>query len=73
MTGLEALQSVQYVEAKGKGFAVVPLEYWEAMVAWLESLEDLQVAQEALTELRKAGRDRERAGWLRWDDVRAEL
>jgi hypothetical protein len=26
MTGLEALQSVQYVEAKGKRFAVVPAE-----------------------------------------------
>ena len=35
MTGLEALQSVQYVEAKGRRFAVVPSEEWETLVEWL--------------------------------------
>jgi len=73
MTGLEALQSVQYVEAKGKRFAVVPAEDWQALIEWLESLEDLQLARQSLAELRQAGGDRERAGWLRWDDVREEL
>lgn len=73
MTGLEALQAVQYVEAKGKRFAVVPAEDWDSLIEWLETLEDLQVARSALAELRKAGGDRERAGWHRWEDVRDEL
>ena len=73
MTGLEALQNVQYVEAKGKKFAVVREEEWETLIEWLETLEDLQVAQTAAAELEKAGGDRERAGWLRWEDVRDEL
>jgi hypothetical protein len=73
MTGLEALQSVQYVEAQGKRFAVVPAEDWQVLIEWLEDLEDLQLARQSLAELRQAGGDRERAGWLRWDDVREEL
>jgi hypothetical protein len=73
MTGLEALQSVQYVEAQGKRFAVVPAENWQVLIEWLEDLEDLQLARRSLAELRQAGGDRERAGWLRWDDVREEL
>ena len=73
MTGLEALQSVQYVEAKGRRFAVVPSEEWETLVEWLETLEDLQAARTAFAELKKAGGDRERAGWLRWDDVKDQL
>jgi len=73
MTGLEALQSVQYVDAKGKRFAVVPAEDWQVLIEWLEGLEDLQLARQSLAELRQAGGDRERAGWLRWDDVREEL
>lgn len=73
MTGLDALQSVQYVEAKGKRFAVVPAEDWEVMIEWLENLEDLQLARQALADLGAAGGDRRRAGWLRWDDVREEL
>lgn len=73
MTALEALQSVQYVETEGRRFAVVPAEAWEAMIEWLEDLEDIDLARRALTELRKAGGDYERAGWLRWEDVREEL
>ena len=43
------------------------------MIEWLERLEDLDIARRALPEVREAGGDRERAGWLRWDDVREEL
>ncbi len=73
MTGLEALQAVQYVEAKGRRFAVVPGQDWETLIEWLETLEDRQVARSALAELETAGGNRERAGWLRWEDVKAEL
>ncbi len=70
MLGLEALQSVQYVTVKGKRFAVLEEEDWEALIEWLETLEDLEIARQAAATLRKAGGDREKAGWLRWEEVR---
>ena len=73
MTGLEALESVQYVTAKGRRFAVVGIDEWEAMIEWLETLEDVQIAREAFDELEAFGGDRERASWLRWDEVKEEL
>jgi hypothetical protein len=73
MTGLEALESVQYVTVKGERLAVVNANDWEALIEWLETIEDTQIAREAFDELRASGRDRERAGWLRWDDVKEEL
>ncbi len=73
MTGLEALQSVQYVTVKGKRFVVLDAEDWEALVEWLETLEDLEIAREALVALRSAKGDREKAGWLPWEEIRGEL
>ncbi len=73
MTGLEALQSVQYVTAKGKRFAVLEADNWEALIEWLEDLEDIQIAKRALAQLKAAGGDRRKAGWLLWDDVKDEL
>jgi hypothetical protein len=73
MIGLEALQSVQYVTVRGQRLAVVGLDEWEAMVEWLEALEDAQIARQAFDELKAVGGDRERAGWLKWDEVKEEL
>ena len=73
MTGLEALQSVQYVTAKGKRFAVVSIDDWEAMIEWLETLDDIAIAQQAYEQLEAANGDRARAGWLKWNDVKDEL
>ena len=73
MSGLEALQSVQYVTVKGKRFAVLDAEDWETLIEWLETLEDLGIARQALAVLRKADGDREKAGWLRWEEIRGEL
>jgi hypothetical protein len=73
MTALEALQSVQFVTIQGKRLAVLGAEEWEALVEWLETLEDIQVVRQALAELAAAGGDRQRAGWLRWDEVEGEL
>jgi len=73
MMGLEALQSVQYVTVKGKRFVVIGAEDWEALVEWLETLEDLEIAKEASVSLRKAKGDREKAGWLSWEEIRGEL
>jgi len=73
MTGLDALQSVQFVSAKGKRFAVLNMEDWEALLEWLESIEDVQVAKQAFATLKATGGSREKAGWLKWDDVKEEL
>ena len=67
MSGLEALQSVQFFSAKGKRFAVLSAEDWESLIEWLETLEDLQLVQQALAELNAAAGNRERAGWLKWE------
>ena len=72
MIGLEALQSVQYVTVKEKRLAVIGVDEWEAMIEWLETLEDAQIARQAFAELKASGGDRKRAGWLRWNDVKEE-
>jgi len=43
------------------------------MIEWLETLEDVEIAKEAFAALKAAGGDRERAGWLRWDDIKSRL
>jgi hypothetical protein len=73
MTGLEALQSVQYVTAKGKRLAVIDIEDWEALIEWMETLEDIQIAEQAYEELGTLGGDREQAGWLKWDEAKETL
>lgn len=81
MAGLDALQSVQFVTVKGQRLAVLDAENWEALIEWLETLEDLQIARSALAQLKAVGGDshgdsfasRQRAGWLKWDEVEQEL
>jgi hypothetical protein len=73
MTGLEALQSVQFVTVKGERLAVLGADAWEALIEWLETLEDAQLARQAFEELQAAGGDRERAGWQRWDEAERDL
>lgn len=73
MTGLEALQSVQYVTAGNKRLAVISIEDWEAMLEWLETVEDVEIARRAHEQLKAAGGDRGRAGWKKWDEVKGEL
>ncbi len=73
MSVLEILQSVQFINAKGKRFAVVDAEAWEAMIEWLENLEDLQILRQSVAELEASDGDREKAGWLNWDTVVGEI
>jgi hypothetical protein len=49
-------------------FAVIDMKDWESLIERLETLEDVQIAKEAFAELDAAGGDRQRAGWMRWDD-----
>jgi len=73
MAGVEVLQSVQFVTVKGKRLAVVSAEDWEAFIEWVETLEDTQIARAAFAELKAAGGDRKRAGWLKWEEAEKEL
>lgn len=73
MTGLEALQAVRYVNVNDRQYVVVDAADWEALIEWLETLDDLQVFRQAQTELAAAGGEPDRAGWLRWEDIRDEL
>jgi hypothetical protein len=73
MTGLEALESVQYVTVRDRRLAVIGVEEWEAMIEWLETLEDVKIAKEAYEQLNAERGNRERAGWLKWDDISDQL
>lgn len=73
MTGLEALQSVQYVTVGKERFALIDVDDWESLIEWLETLEDVQVAKQAFAELKAFSGDREKAGWLRWDEIKKGL
>jgi hypothetical protein len=73
MTGLDALQSVQFVSKKGKRLAVLRAEDWEALIEWLETLEDAQIARQAFAKLKAAKGNRGRARWLEWNTVKDEL
>ena len=73
MIGIEALQSVKFMNLQGKQFAVLSLEDWQALIEWLETIEDVQIARKAFDELKASGGNRQRAGWLQWDDVESEL
>lgn len=73
MSALEAVQPVQYVTVKEKRFAVIDVDEGAGLIAWLESLEDLHAFQAAYKELETAAGSRERAGWLRWEDVQCTI
>ncbi|HEX3045525.1 MAG TPA: hypothetical protein VHY08_12270 [Bacillota bacterium] len=73
MTGTEALQSVQFATVKGKRVAVINAEDWEALIEWLETVEDISMAREAVRDLKTVGRDRENAGWMAWDQVKDQM
>ena len=73
MTGSDAIQSVQFVTVEGKRLAVLSAEDWLTLVEWVESLEDIEAAREALAKLAAAGGDRARAGWLEWEAATEDL
>jgi hypothetical protein len=73
MTGTQALQSVQFVTVKGKRLAVLTVEDWEILVEWLETVEDVQIAQQVFEHLKAAGGNRKKAGWMEWDEAQKEL
>jgi hypothetical protein len=70
---LDILQSVQFISSGGRRFAVLDAADWEALMEWLETLEDTRIAHDAYAELKAAGGDRERAGWKEWRSIEDTL
>jgi len=73
ITGPGDLQSVRLVKAKGKRLVVIDADEWEALIEWLEDLEDAQIFRKAYEKLKKAKGNRTRAGWKKWSEIRDEL
>jgi len=71
MSAMEMLKSVQFVVGQdGRPSAVqMSIETWEAVLDWLEEVEDRSAIKEALPKLRSGPRQ---AGALRWDNVKSE-
>ncbi len=71
MTVAEALASVEFIVGRdGKPrAAVLDMAAWEALINWLEDVEDWSIVQAALPRMRMGP---EKAGLLRWEDVEAE-
>lgn len=73
MSGLDALQSVQFLSKQGKRYAVLSADDWEALIEWLETLDDVRVARQAFADLKAVKGNRKRAGWLKWEEVKGDL
>ena len=71
MTVAEALASVEFIVGRdGKPrAAVLEIAAWEALIDWLEEMEDRAIVRAALPRLRMGP---EKAGALRWKDVEGE-
>ena len=57
----------------GKRYAVLSAEDWEALVEWLEMLEDGQAVRQPLADLKAAHGSRRKAGWIAWEDAEKEI
>jgi hypothetical protein len=73
MTGLEALKSAQFITVKDQRLVVLSEEEWNALIEWLEDLEDAKIAKQALSELKAANGDRKKAGWFEWSEVEEQI
>jgi hypothetical protein len=68
-------QNIQFVVgAEGKPTAVlVDIATWEHILDALEDAEDIPLVREALAALDAVGGDPHKAGFISWDEARAEL
>ena len=73
MNGLEVLKTAQFITVKGQRLVVLSAEDWDALIEWLEDLEDAKIAKQAISALKAANGDREKAGWLEWSEVEEQL
>ena len=74
MTIGEGLKSAQFViDSEARRTAVLlNIQVWDALMRWIETVTDTQIAIQALAELEQAGGRPEQAGWLAWDNLSEE-
>ena len=58
MTGLEALKSAQFITVKDQRLVILTAEDWDALIEWIEDLEDAKIVKQSLSELKMASGDR---------------
>ena len=70
----ETLKSIKFVvDAEGNKTAVqLSIAAWEAILDWIENREDEAIVKKAMKELKNAGGNLQKAGWLDWDAVKDE-
>ncbi len=61
------IDAAGFVTVNGRRLAVLDGQDWDALIAWLETLDDVGLARQTLAALRAVGGDRATAGWLRWE------
>ena len=68
-------ENVQFViGAGGKPTAVLlDIATWERIAEAMQDAQDVAIVQQALAELQAAGGDLEKAGYIPWEQARAEL
>lgn len=71
----EVLETVRFVVGpSGKPTdAVLDIEAWDALVDWLEDVEDARIVREAMRRLEAAAGDPRQAGLIPWSEAEAEL
>ena len=68
----DKLRIVPDVEGSPAG-VLVDIQTWESIIEALEMADDLPVIRKALSELRIADSDPEKAGFIPWSKVKAKL
>lgn len=64
MTGLEALQTVQFINVKGQRVAILGAEEWKALIEWIENFEDAKALRQMLEGLKMVNENRKKTEWL---------
>lgn len=64
MTVTQLLKTAHFVvdDAGERKAAILDIDDWNRLVAWIEAISDVRVAEDALAELAAAGGDAGRAG-----------
>jgi len=73
MAALEAPQSPQSAAVKEKRLAVLSRRGPEALVEWLETIDDAQIARRPLRSLTPPEATESNPGGRKWDDAEGDL
>ncbi len=74
MTVTDVLKASHFLvdEAGHRTAAVLDIDDWNRLLAWIEAIIDTRLAESALAELASASGEPRQAGWLDWQSARGE-